>query len=59
MPSHMAKTMYETTVMTAAIVTMRLRVDIVDTPVAGDFPALDGVVVIERPKRAGQPPDID
>src|SRR5215831_10624914 len=34
--------------MTPTIVTIRLYLDIVDTPIAGHLPALNGVVVIER-----------
>src|SRR5215510_11869021 len=31
-----------------ALLTIRLHLDIVDTPIAGHLPALNGVVVIER-----------
>src|SRR6516162_323786 len=36
------------TAMAPAILTIRLHLDIVDTPIAGHLPALNGVVVIER-----------
>src|SRR5262245_17211456 len=36
------------TAMTPIILTTWLHMDIVDTPIAGHFPALNGVVVIER-----------